>query len=1250
MVDDSRTGVLFPDIKEIRAAAVRYAQEGYDVHRINPDRDTGMPTKAPTYGSDKQRTSWKYITHEPHDFRPGDNIGAKLGALSGNIVVADMDSPESILMACRILPPTRTIGHHNEPTHYHYRSEVPKKVEWNLRGEGKFVELLTKGQQVVMPPSVWPTKEGNSRQADYYRVMCDPAIVEILPEELIQRLNLVAGAAYIYRHLPPEGVGMRHGMSLYIAGMMAHYDYPQKDTETMLGAVWGEAGGDVNTLMSNIRTTYEAERPEREGKLRELERDDDAPTEHALPKGFTKNLAKLLGIKLERDGGGSRVGRQSNKAKRLIEYGLETAEELFTDQYGLPFAKVEGKPVPLDSGAYTWLRNEMYDREGESCSREQLSEAVGTLAARAARGGARELHVRAAHIDGVVYVELAPGVVWEIDALGHRRSHNPPVLFRQDPNVKQDPPRLADWAEYAAAVYEGLGWGRKQFLDDWAVIEETQHSTTLEGSPVAAAVLKFMEDRDYYEGSAGDLLDNLKDIAEDMGLNPRNNKAFPQASNWVWKKIQPVKPTLEGFGIRADQEPRGRGSDKRKVIMLDTRGGVGNLPGGASKNSDADPTDSAQELEESRGGDSGVSGASKNPLTYDVGVNSNSGGEAAGGCSDTIRSGENTDPANPASPIAYQSQRSGGSKTDVTDPASENTDPTARVSTSTAEAVGAIAVDLETYAAEGDDARDPLKNSVRLVTYCEPGADPVVVDLHERPEAFEEFLEVVRNRDILGHNLAFDTATIHTHARKRGVEWQHKGRLIDTMILSQVLYAGCDYKHDLASCLKRELGLEISKKLQNSDWSGELSPEQIEYAKNDVRYLRKLHEALEEWITDDLRPTVELETALLPVLIDMKLRGVHVNVEGWEAAVVPLQEEYKELTCELNDKYGVINWNSPKQILEKFKELGILAKSTDKSILKKLAEKHQIARDLLKYRECTTLVQRYGKKWLEYIHGEKLHPDWNQTSTATGRMSCSSPNLQQIPRNGKFRSFFVPSDGKKFVFADYSQIELRIAAKLACDEKMLEAFRERQDLHRLTASMITNTPVDEVTKEQRQLAKALNFGFIFGMGAPRLKDHAKEDYGVELTRAEAEKYRRRWFDEYPKFRKWHRDTEQEAKDSGGKLDMCTFRGRPRYEVKGYSERFNFPVQGSGADGMKLALIRAAEAGLCPVLAVHDEIVCEVDAPHAQEARDELERIMQEAMIEALDHSDYPHVPIEVEPEVRDTWAGDLVHLSYEEEE
>src|SRR5215207_9923671 len=167
--DDRRNGELFPNLEEIRAAAARYTEEGYEVHRINPDKDTGLPTKAPTYGSDKQRTSWKYVTHEPHDFRLGDNIGAKLGVMSGDIVVADMDSLESTLMARRILPNTRTIGHHDKPTHYHYRSKVPKKVEWKLPGEGKFVELLTNGQQVVMPPSVWtPEKDGDTRTQDHY--------------------------------------------------------------------------------------------------------------------------------------------------------------------------------------------------------------------------------------------------------------------------------------------------------------------------------------------------------------------------------------------------------------------------------------------------------------------------------------------------------------------------------------------------------------------------------------------------------------------------------------------------------------------------------------------------------------------------------------------------------------------------------------------------------------------------------------------------------------------------------------------------------------------------------------------------------------------------------------------------------------------------------------------------------------------------------------------------------------------------
>jgi len=545
-----------------------------------------------------------------------------------------------------------------------------------------------------------------------------------------------------------------------------------------------------------------------------------------------------------------------------------------------------------------------------------------------------------------------------------------------------------------------------------------------------------------------------------------------------------------------------------------------------------------------------------------------------------------------------------------------------------------VAIDVETT------GLDPFRSELRLVTVCRPGEEPEVFDTREAPEEVRVALEALQHENLVGHNIAFDLAFIKRYAEENGFEWVHDEdkAIYDTMILSQVIHAGHDYKHGLEACLKRELGIEISKEQQKSDWSGDLTEEQIEYAKNDVRHLGKLREALEEQVTNDLRLTVELERNLLPVLVDMKLRGVRVDVEGWRDALDSIQEKYDRLTCELNDNYGEINWNSPSQILNKFKELGISATKTDEGALKNLAKDHQVARDLLEHRKYKTLVQRYGKKWLEHVHDGRIHPNWKQTSTATGRMSCSEPNLQQTPRDGKFRDFFVPSGGKKFVVADYSQIELRIAAKLAEDEKMLDAFRHRQDLHKLTASMITDTPEAEVTKEQRQLAKALNFGLSFGMGAKRLKDYAKNNYEVELTVAEAEDYRKRWFDAYPNFRQWHRNTEQKAKESGGKLDMCTFRGRVRNGVEGYSERFNFPVQGSGADGMKLALVGAAKAGLCPVLAVHDEIVCEVDASRAQEAKDLLEKIMREAMLEALTHPDYPHVPIEVEPEVKDVWV------------
>jgi DNA polymerase-1 len=282
-------------------------------------------------------------------------------------------------------------------------------------------------------------------------------------------------------------------------------------------------------------------------------------------------------------------------------------------------------------------------------------------------------------------------------------------------------------------------------------------------------------------------------------------------------------------------------------------------------------------------------------------------------------------------------------------------------------------------------------------------------------------------------------------------------------------------------------------------------------------------------------------------------------------------------------------------------------------------------------------------------------PSWNQLGAESGRMSCSDPNLQQIPRGSDYRRCFTARDGCVLAKADYSQVELRIAAKVANEAVMIAAYREGRDLHTLTAARILGKPESEVKKADRQLAKAINFGLLYGMGWKGLKQYAKANYGVELTDRQARDYRAAFFKAYPALRLWHDKTEQHVKrlfdrDPDGTFTAFTLGGRRRVlpvakrdsEGKPYpnkTDALNTPVQGTGADGLKTAIAllwsrRHQCPAAVPVIFCHDEIVIEVPAAEAARAADWLKR----CMIDAVEPLIAP-VPVEVEVTVGRTWAG-----------
>jgi DNA polymerase I-like protein with 3'-5' exonuclease and polymerase domains len=291
----------------------------------------------------------------------------------------------------------------------------------------------------------------------------------------------------------------------------------------------------------------------------------------------------------------------------------------------------------------------------------------------------------------------------------------------------------------------------------------------------------------------------------------------------------------------------------------------------------------------------------------------------------------------------------------------------------------------------------------------------------------------------------------------------------------------------------------------------------------------------------------------------------------------------------------------------------------------------------LEYRRVTKAIQSFLSPMPEHIKSTtgRLHPSYYQLGAYSGRFSCGNPNIQQIPRGKEFRECFIPDKGNKLIIADYSQIELRVAAEIAKDDTMLKAYMENMDLHALTASPIANKPIENITKQERQAAKAVNFGLIYAMGARGLQGYAKSVYGVELSLEEAELFRSRFFNAYSGIAKWH-DRMKKASNIG---ESRTLSGRRILfgEQPALTGLLNMPVQGTAADIVKKALVMLVPVtkrlGGSIIATVHDEILLEVPEPSAQEAANELKSIMEAAGAYYL-----KKVPVVAETIIADSWA------------
>jgi DNA polymerase-1 len=494
--------------------------------------------------------------------------------------------------------------------------------------------------------------------------------------------------------------------------------------------------------------------------------------------------------------------------------------------------------------------------------------------------------------------------------------------------------------------------------------------------------------------------------------------------------------------------------------------------------------------------------------------------------------------------------------------------------------------------------------------------------------------DVLAEKTVVAHNAAFDLAFLDALGFT-------PGPVRDTMLLSQLLYAGPHQPHTLQACAERELKRILDKDLGKSDWTGTLTTEQLDYAALDADVLLPLYAALDAKVaTAGLATVAEIEHRCLPALVWLARSGVAFNRQTWQGLGQAALEDSGRLAKELDaaapkpEQPGMFssgwNWDSPKQVKQALAAVGCPVESTDDDTLAKLD--HPLAALLRDYRDARKRCTTYGRDWLKHVASDgRVYASWRQLgAAASGRMSCSGPNLQQLPR-GSYRKCFIAPAGRVLVKADYSQIELRIAAKVSGDKNMLAAYQRGDDLHTLTAQRVLG--VAEVTKEQRQLAKAVNFGLLYGMGARGFQAYAKSNYGVELTLEQAEQYRQAFFSAYPGLRRWHRSQKE------GRVETRTLCGRRRLGVERFTEKLNTPVQGTGADGLKQALAllwerRDQAPGAFPVLAVHDEIVVECGAGQAEA----VSAWLRQAMVDGFGTWLNP-IPVDVAVKTAPTWGG-----------
>jgi DNA polymerase I len=480
----------------------------------------------------------------------------------------------------------------------------------------------------------------------------------------------------------------------------------------------------------------------------------------------------------------------------------------------------------------------------------------------------------------------------------------------------------------------------------------------------------------------------------------------------------------------------------------------------------------------------------------------------------------------------------------------------------------------------------------------------------------------------VGHYLKFDILMLGGEGIKV------RGPVMCTMLSIEVLKAGATRQASLQFTAQDLLNIRLDKAEQNSDWGGKLSPTQLQYAANDAGILLKILTKLQRKLDEaGLTNIAILEYCCLLPIIEMQHRGIYLDRNRWQLVRQEYEQQRDRLAekihLELNQEFNIA---SSQQLLKVLQAHGIKIRSTNSNELIEQVKKYPILGSIIKYRSLNTIINTFLKGFESYIQlDNRLRGNWWQIGTRTGRTSCQEPNLSNIPKISKIRNCFAAATGYLLVDADYSQIELRLAAKRMNVPTLIEAFSQGKDIHTLTGSYIYNCEPDDLTPQQRKLGKILNLGLIYGMGAEKFRLNAAKKFGVYLTAIRSKELREMFFTLYPEIAQYHQSCrrswqqgQQQASSTLGRVNIWSSKS-PKL-----NQLINYPKQAISNWYLE-CLHQKLDAYL--VLTAYDQLVIEVK----EEQVDYAARILEKVMIEAGQDLLAP-VPVVVDLKIGKYWS------------